>query len=145
MPGPFEYRTSPIYEHPHLRTGGRRALTRTCEQSFTLRTWVSPSGRSPRTCANRSTRLFKIMFRVPNKRPANGNLKRNPFVSCGPPVLGKKRTTSLHSYLNDWTGRSSQYLTRMAGTRNMASRVLGSALPLQYARNRQVPPTSVVT
>jgi hypothetical protein len=31
----------PTYEHPHLRTGGRRALTRTCEQLFTLRTWVS--------------------------------------------------------------------------------------------------------
>jgi hypothetical protein len=32
----------PTYEHSHLRTGGRRALSRTCEQLFTLRTWVSP-------------------------------------------------------------------------------------------------------
>jgi hypothetical protein len=45
-----KYRASPnyerpTYEHTHLRTGGRRALTRTCKQLFTLRTGVSPRGR----------------------------------------------------------------------------------------------------
>jgi hypothetical protein len=42
-----KYRTSPtyeslIYEHQHLQTGGQRALIRTCEHLFMLRTWVSP-------------------------------------------------------------------------------------------------------
>jgi hypothetical protein len=56
----IKYRASPTserptYEHPHLRTGGRRALTRTCAQLFTPRTRVSPLGCSPRTCAQRPT------------------------------------------------------------------------------------------
>jgi hypothetical protein len=77
----------PTYEHPHLRTGRRRALTRTCEQFFTLGTWVSLRGRSPRTCAQRSTLRSRPRFRVPNKRLMNGNLERNPLVSWGPPVF----------------------------------------------------------
>jgi hypothetical protein len=73
----FSYRVSPTYERPtyerpHLRTGGRRATTRTCEQLFTLRTWVS--SRDRQVSSSEQTTYER-------------NLERNPFVSWEHPVF----------------------------------------------------------